>query len=293
MASASLWAAVAGAAQGVGSVLERRQKTEEAERLKQLQEDAALKRDLFLKKYAAQLDEEAAEKKHEREKGDVVSNFTAQDSGKVFGRTKGGQTIPLYEPDAAYSKSIVEKNQTDAQLKAAQLANAQNQPAMDAARLREMAAQTDRALRPDKTPDPRDAMADKIRDNYTRMREDLAKAPTPDLMGDNGQLDMNLLDEKVKAQLYPVFGGENVKASLGGNAGRERTAGAPQARSTPPQQQSPSQPQAPTPDKIMADANAKAQQIAQIADPAARQAAQAKLDAAVQAMFQQYGYQPK
>jgi len=277
--SGSAWAALAAAANSVGGSLQKNAEDERQLKLKKLELDAQQKRDEFLTRMRQQLSDESDEKKHERESGDVASTFTDPETGNVLGRTKGGKTIPLSETSQEYKDALAETKRGKILKDQADLENAQWQPRMNAARLEEIQSSTEKNRR-EKPVSDKDAMADKIRSDYMRLYESIEKSGSADVLDDRGKVDPLKIADQVKSQLYPVYGGENVNASLGSQAGAGRTARPGTPQQAPPQQTSPSQPNAPSVEVLMQQANAA---VKAGADPA-------KVEARLKEAMAKFGY---
>jgi len=275
--SGSAWAALAAAANSVGGSLQKNAEEERQLKLKQIELDAQQKRDVFLARMRQQFDDESAEKKHDRESEDVTDSFNDPETGNVYGRTKGGKTVVLNETSTDYQSQLADAKKNKAALEEAQLKNAQLQPELTRAQADAANARAFRSRNPAKR-ETKDPMPDKIRSEYMRIYNQVAKSDDPDLKDEKtGKIDPLKVDAQTKIQLYPVFGGENVNASLGGNA-RPAQATAPPRPA--PQQQSPTQPNAPSVEVLMQQANAA---VKAGADPA-------KVEARLKEAMAKFGY---
>ncbi len=117
---ASGWDFLAGFANTLGGQLQQRQQQEQEQKLRKMQEDAAMKRDMFLAEYRAKVDAENKAAEREATKGDVVAQFTDPETGSVYGRTKGGTTIPLNETSREYRQSLRDKAASELEYKRSQ-----------------------------------------------------------------------------------------------------------------------------------------------------------------------------
>jgi hypothetical protein len=221
-----------------------------------MQEDAAMKRDMFLAEYRAKVDAEKESAQREATKNDVTAQFTDPETGSVYGRTKSGGTVPLMETSPEYRQSLRDKSASEIEYKRAQRESAE----ASAARARRPA--TVRTKEP-KEPKP-DPIQKEIRAAYMAEVARLREARVDDME----------LDTKARANLYPVYGGDAVSATLGGS----KKAAPPAAGA--PQSLSPTQPNAPSMEEIIANAN---KAVAAGADPA-------KVEARMAQLMQQYGY---
>lgn len=112
---ASGWAALSGFATALGNRLQDRYDDDRRERLRQLQEAADMKRQQFLIDYRQQADERSKQADWERTRDDVVASFTNPETQSVYGRTKGGKTVPLFETSPDFQSGLKQKRELEAQ----------------------------------------------------------------------------------------------------------------------------------------------------------------------------------
>lgn len=256
------WDFLAGFANTLGGTLQQRQQNEQAEKLRKMQEDAAMKRDMFLAEYRAKVDAENRAAEREATKNDVTAQFTDPETGSVYGRTKGGGIVPLHETSEEYRQSLRDKTASDIEYKKAQRESAE--------------ARAERARRPS-TPRPRAApkppkpekvqLADLALENNAgkikvRPADAIGPAAPASPFGDRPELEM--MPNPMGTEPAPIF----VDPSKGtrqpiGNESR-----------------SPTQPNAPSVEEIIASAN---KAVAAGADPA-------KVEARMAQLMKQFGY---
>jgi len=129
------WAFLSGAAGYLSNRMAKEQELKE----KQLQEEAMMKRQMMLEKYRNDLEaqrqltlenerskntREEKQAEHELSKGDVVGQYQNPRTGEVIGRTRGGDTVQLYQPSKEESDYLRRKQ--DLELSAAQAQAAHN-----------------------------------------------------------------------------------------------------------------------------------------------------------------------
>jgi hypothetical protein len=114
------WAFLAGFANTLGGQLQKRQEDERADKLRKMQEEAQMKREMFLAEFRSELDQKEAAANYERTKNDVTAQFTNPETGEVMGRTKSGETIPLSTTSDEYKQSLRDTRSAALDLKRAQ-----------------------------------------------------------------------------------------------------------------------------------------------------------------------------
>lgn len=256
------WDFLAGFANTLGGTLQKRQEDEQAEKLRKMQEDAAMKRDMFLAEYRAKVDAEKQAAEREATKNDVTAQFTDPETGSVYGRTKGGGKITLHETSPEYRQSLRDKSASEIDYKRAQRESAE--------------ARAERSRRPS-TPRPRAA----------------AKPPKPEkiqladleLENRGGNIKVRPADAIGPAAPASPFGDRPALDSMPAPMGEgpapifvDPSKGARQPIGN--ESRSPTQPNAPSVEEIIANAN---KAVAAGADPA-------KVEARMAQLMQQYGY---
>jgi hypothetical protein len=255
------WAFLAGFANTLGGQLQKRQEDERADKLRKMQEEAQMKRDMFLAEFRSELDQKEAATNYERTKNDVTAQFTNPETGEVMGRTKSGETIPLSTTSDEYKQSLRDTRSAALDLKRAQ---------QDAAE-----ARAERSRRP---PQPRAARAEKepkppkpVTTNVRLESGGSIKARPADAIGPMAPLDP--YGERPSLRAMP----DN---SAGGASPIFVDPSNPASKPLVKASRSISQPNAPTVEQILAEAN-KAVQAG--VDPA-------KVEARMAQLMQQYGY---
>lgn len=115
MAGAAGWAALAGFASALGGRLQDRYDDDRRERLRQMQEQAEMKRQQFLIDYREAAEQRSKEADWNRSKDDVIASFTNPETGSVVGRTRAGGTIPLIETSPDYQSGLKQKRELESQ----------------------------------------------------------------------------------------------------------------------------------------------------------------------------------
>jgi hypothetical protein len=258
---ASGWDFLAGFATQLGGGLQARQEAKERDRLKKMEEDALMKRQMFLEEYRATVDQAAKEADYERTKNDVTAQFTNPETGEVFGRTKSGTTVPLSTTSDEYKQSLRDARSAELELKRAR------QEASEASAARSRRPPQPRAGGAEKEPKPPKPVTTNVRLESGGS----IKARPADAIGPMAPLDpygerpsLDAMPDNSAAGASPIFVDPSNPASK------------PLVKAS----RSISQPNAPTVEQILAEAN-KAVQAG--VDPA-------KVEARMAQLMQQYGY---
>jgi hypothetical protein len=273
------WSFLAGAANAYGGYLQNQQQTDQKLKLQQMQEDAQMKRQMFLEQYRQELDDKSAEKKHERESEDVTASFNDPETGNVYGRTKGGKTVVLNETSGDYQSQLAEAKKNKVALEEAQLKNAMLQPELTRAQTEAAAARAFRTRNPTPKAAPKDPDLKTIQDAYKSRLKQLNDPKNPD-----PEFNAAMADEGIRGELGQQFDPAKISKALGPSAKEQiamsfdKSNGAPAPRR--PQQQSPSQPNAPSVEVLMQQANAA---VKAGADPA-------KVEARLKEAMAKFGY---
>ena len=273
------WSFLAGAAKAYGGQLQNQQETDQKLKLAQMEKDAQMKRDVFLADYRQKLEDESAEKKHDRESEDVTDSFNDPETGNVYGRTKGGKTVVLNETSTDYQSQLADAKKNKAALEEAQLKNAQLQPELTRAQADAASARAFRTRNPTPKADPKDPELKTIQDSYKSRMKQLNDPKNPD-----PSFNQAMADEGIRGELEQQFDPAKISKALGPSAkdqigmAFDQNNGAPPAQR--PQQQSPTQPSAPSVEQILAKAN----------EVAAKGAPRDQVEALIAQMMKKYGY---
>lgn len=255
---ASGWDFLAGFAGSLGGSLQARQDQKEKERLRKMEEDALMKRQMFLEEYRATVDQEGKKADYERTKNDVTAQFTNPETGEVFGRTKSGETVPLSTTTDEYKQSLRDTREAEVELKRAR------QEASEASAAR--------SRRPPQPRAPKEPKPQKPPVATVRLEGGgSVKARPADAVGPMAPLDP--YGERPSLEQMPDNSG-------GGASPIFVDPSSPAARPLAQASRSVTQPNAPTVEEILAKANAA---VKAGADPAQVEARMAQL-------MKQYGY---
>lgn len=300
--SGAAWAGLAGAFGFVGDQISKDAAEQRAEKLKEMEDAAQEKRETFLAQFRSQLqDQNAANRnargmdrdaaKHDLTSGDVTGAYKDPETGNIFGRTKSGDTVPLNITSDDYQDYLKRINAGKAV--AGDMVGDKTQAGIDRTDA-QTANYGSLTARRDSSPIS-DPEGDKIRADYQKQVnsqrvQSLKAAAAAQKAGTTppDPFDENQAAPAITSQLYSVYGGDAVKNALGGgnNAPRSQRLATPAPSSAPQQaapQTSPTQPNAPSMQSIMAQATAA---VKNGADPKA-------VEARMQQLMQQYGYQPQ
>lgn len=283
MAKGSMWAGIAAAANSIGGILQAREADSRKEKLYLMEQDIMQKRQEALAQLRGDIqDNNAANRsdralnrlqfKQELEAGNITGGYEDKETGNYYGRTKGGQMVPLHVTSDEYQQGLAAIQKGKANV-------AEMAPEKTQAQINQTNASTNNlnsiTERRDATPLPttKDPQGDKIRSELQKqidaaraqnIREaDAARkagtAPPP-------AFDPNSVTEQAMSQLYSVYGADAVKSAVG--AGANRDTGAKTG-------------DRPTVEQLLASANAA---IKAGKDPKA-------VEARLQELYAKYGYE--
>lgn len=287
MAKGSLWAGIAGAANAVGGILQQREADERKQRLYLLEQDILQKRQEALASLRGDIQDKNAASRSDRaldriqfthalQSGDISGQFKDPETGNMYGRRKDGTVVPLNITSDDYQDALKRTTEGKADAAALQPDRIRGQMDQTAASTANLKSTT---ARREATP-VADPEGDKIRADYQRQinqrRSDAIKAAKQAAKeGKTGvPFDENQAAQDIVPQLYSVYGGDAVKRAIGGGNNAPPTA---------PQQQPSAQTNTPSVQDLMAQATAAVK---------ARPDKQAEIEARLQQLMQQYGYQP-
>jgi len=279
---ASGWNFLAGFANTLGGRMQSDYENEQKQKLYQMQQDAEMKRQQFLEKYKADLDEENAAKKYEREKDDVVGTFKDPETGTYFGRTKSGGSVPLHATSDDYQSDLAAER--DAKVEKGKLGLTVEQARIE--RMRKQVENYDSEIAKRNQPKPekaakeaKDPDAAYIHGQYNKMLHEAQYPVDPTTGKPTTTADPNFnraqADAAIRNSLSEAHGQEKVNKILG-NSVKDQVA---EGFDKP----APQQKAAPSPEALMQAANAAIQ----------RGAPQDQVEARLKQLMAQYGYSPQ
>lgn len=277
----SIAAGLAAGANFLAGRLQSEYEMEQKQKLYQMQQDAEMKRQMFLEKYRADLDEENAAKKYEREKDDVVGTFKDPETGTYFGRTKSGGSVPLHATSEDYQSDLAAER--DNKVEKGKLGLTAEQARID--RMRKQVEDYDSKIAKREQPtqkaskEPKDPDENYIRGQYNKMLHE-AQYPIDPTTGKpttaaNPNFNRAQADADIRSSLSERYSQEKVNKILGSSV-KDQVA---QGFDKP----APQQKQAPSPEALMQAAN----------EAIKRGAPQDQVEARLKQLMAQYGYSPQ
>lgn len=304
MAGGAGWAALAGFANAFGSDIEKQRDQEFKMKLYEQEQALMEKRETTLAQIRANLqDQNAANRsgramdrdaaKHAMTQGDVTGAFKDEETGNYYGRTKGGDVVPLNITSDDYQSMLkqLHKGKADEASALPALTEAKTAEANAAtANLGNLVQHRDNPTPKDQGPEIRKSYQTLIRQQQT---DDAKKAAAAAKAGtDYTPMDPLTMHQTAQASLYDTYGADAVNASLGGANNKPKQT----PRAAPTAQNVPASDQVPMPPAGQAPGSTGAPSMQQLMDAANAAVKAGKDPNAVQArllqLMQQYGYKP-